>query len=276
MNKPFFSVIIPTFNRALALEHALKSVDEQTFRNFELIVVDDGSTDNTKDICEKFELNYIKTENRGVSAARNLAVKNSTGEWLCFLDSDDRWLPHKLQSQFDFIQENPKFPLVHGDEIWIRNGVRVNPMKKHAKAGGDQFIRSVDLCCISPSCVALKKELFIELGGFREDFPVCEDYDLWLKITSKFEVGYIDDFLIKKYGGHEDQLSKKYFAMDYWRVKSIDWILKNTILDIEKKEYVVKSLIIRAQRLVKGYIKHENLKNIDEIEEILRQYKKSS
>lgn len=273
MPSPYFSVIIPTFNRAHTLSRAIESVLKQSFADFEMIVVNDGSTDHTKTVLEKYKnILVLDTPNNGVSSARNFAVKNSNGKWLAFLDSDDEWLSDKLKLQKEYIDKNPNSVLVHGEEIWIRKGVRVNPMKKHAKGGGDQFLASLKLCAISPSAAVIRKDIFVELDMFREDYPACEDYDLWLKLTSLYEVGFIEDFLVKKYGGHEDQLSTKYVAMDYWRVKSIDWILKNRNLSEEKRIIAIKVLTKKAEVLIKGYKKHNNLKHLPKIESILNHY----
>ena len=267
------SVIIPTFNRADTILRAVDSVLAQSYKDFELIVIDDGSSDNTYHVLspyiERNQLHYFKQENKGVSAARNYAVKKSNGHWISFLDSDDSWLPHKLETQVDYINSNPSCSLVHGEEIWIRNGKRVNPKKKHAKSGGDIFVRSLELCLISPSAVILRRELFDHMGGFREDFEVCEDFDLWLKITSLYEVGFIKEPIINKYGGHQDQLSRKYFAMDLWRVRSIAWILENRSLSDLKREKALNILKHKCEVLINGYKKHDNLKDLDEVEKIL-------
>jgi glycosyltransferase involved in cell wall biosynthesis len=275
MSKPFFSVIIPTYNRAHVLDRAINSVLSQTYKDYEIIIIDDGSDDHTQEVLrgyflDDFEVHII--ENSGVSKARNLAVEKARGQWLAFLDSDDEWLEQKLQKQFDYIQANPDVPLVHGEEIWIRNGTRVNPMKKHQKGGGNQFVASLHLCAISPSVAVMKKSVFDELGGFREDYPACEDYDLWLKLTSLHEVGFLADHLIKKYGGHDDQLSQKFKAMDYWRVKSIDWVLDNRELSEEQKLAAKEVLLNKAQILIEGYKKHDNLDNLPEIQAILNKY----
>ena len=265
-----FSVIIPTFNRSSVIERAIDSVLNQSFTDFELIIVDDGSTDKTKTLLDRYDdrIQYVFQENRGVSAARNLGVKQAKGKWLAFLDSDDEWLDKKLELQNKYIQNNPEIKIVHGNEIWIRNGVRVNQMKKHAKGGGDQFLRSLELCLISPSTVALRKDLYCHLGGFHEDFVVCEDYDLWLKITHQYEVGFIEEDLIKKYGGHEDQLSRQFYGMDLWRIKSILSLLKEYTLKAHQKEAALKILNKKMKILEKGALKHENLSLIKELEDL--------
>ncbi len=273
---PWVSVIIPTYNRASVVQKAIHSVFNQSFENWELILVDDGSTDNTRELLQPYtnhsKVKLLKTENKGVSAARNLGVEKACGKWIAFLDSDDQWFPEKLEKQMAESRRNPEFSIIHGDEMWIRQGVRVNPMKKHQKKGGDLFDQALKLCCISPSTVLIKKNLFDKVGGFREDFPVCEDYDLWLRITSRYPVGYIDDFLVKKYGGHRDQLSGKYKAMDYWRVLSLSHCLSSIPLDPKKQRLAKTELHQKGNILLKGYRKHENLKNFDRIFAILNFY----
>ena len=211
---PLISVVIPTFNRRTFLERAIESVEKQVYKNFEIIVVDDGSTDETSSFLKLSQHKSIHlTQNSGVSYARNKGVESAQGDYICFLDSDDYWLPHKLQLQTELINKD-KLRWGHGEEIWVRNGVRVNQKLKHKKGGGDQFIPSLSLCLISPSTVMIEKELFLEHGGFGEKFTVCEDYDLWLRLLIDNPVSFVDTPVIEKHAGHADQLSYKYFAMD--------------------------------------------------------------
>jgi len=256
------SVVIPTYNRAHTLLRALNSVLAQTRLPNEIFVIDDGSTDNTLGILKPFieakKVIYLKTPNRGVSHARNRGIARATGEWVAFLDSDDEWLADKLQKQIDFIKQNPAIEIVHGEEIWIRKGKRVNPKKKHQKFGGDIFLKCLPLCLISPSAVMIKKDLFAKVGTFREDYPVCEDYDLWLRITAQFEVGFIDEPIIKKYGGHDDQLSHKFKAMDYWRAKSLFEVYQAPTLCDQKRTAVREELERKCDILLKGYQKYPN------------------
>ncbi len=266
---PSFSVIIPTFNRSHTLSRAINSVLNQKYKNFELIVIDDGSTDDTWDVLAKYpDIKILKQKNYGVSHARNRGINVAKGEWIAFLDSDDEWLPQKLELQAKYIMNNPEINWVHGEEIWIRNGVRVNQMKKHKKGGGDQFLASLKLCAISPSTVVIKKTLLSDMGNFREDYLVCEDYDLWLKISSVYPIGFIQEPIIKKYGGHGDQLSAKYFAMDYFRVKSLAWIFKNRSLSDLYKEELIKVFSKKCKILIKGYQKHGNNEKAKEVTEL--------
>jgi glycosyltransferase involved in cell wall biosynthesis len=179
------SVVIPTYNRLPTVKDAIESVLNQTYRDFEFWVVDDGSTDGTGEALRTFgdKVKYVSQNNRGVSAARNLGLRISRGKYLAFLDSDDLWEPQKLEIQVKCMEENPQFPLCYTDEVWIRGGTRVNPKKKHAKYSGWIFEKCLPLCIISPSSALMKRSLFDEIGGFDETLPVCEDYDLWLRVT---------------------------------------------------------------------------------------------
>ena len=171
--KPHVSVIIPTYNRRQMLGDTVESVLSQSFKGFELIVVDDGSEDCTAEHLSKYgsSLRVISQPRRGVAAARNLGVRCSSGRYLAFLDSDDLWKPKKLEVQVTYMEELPEVQICQTEEIWIRNGVRVNPKKKHRKPSGDIFRPSLDLCLISPSAVMMTRELFKRVGGFDEGFP---------------------------------------------------------------------------------------------------------
>ena len=274
-------VIIPTFNRSTTLDRALQSVFQQEFKEYILWVVDDGSTDNTPFLLKKWQSIFPKeqmkvislNENRGVSTARNIGIKAGTAPWVAFLDSDDEWKKDKLLRQIQWSQKHPQYPLIHTEEIWIRNGKRVNPKKKHKKRGGRIFTHSLPLCCISPSSVMVRRDFFNKTSLFREDFPVCEDYELWLRVTSQGEVGFIDIPLVIKYGGHSDQLSQKYKAMDEWRVRALAGHLNNPLIRKEEKQQLTHILIQKCEILLNGYKKHNNYKNQKEIEEIYRKTK---
>ena len=192
-----------------------------------MVIVDDGSTDGTENLVSKKypEFTYLKQDNLGVSAARNAGIAATSGEWLSFLDSDDEWLPEKLQCQMEALAAEPEMMLCHTDEIWIRNGKRVNPMKKHDKHGGWIFDKCLPLCCVSPSSVILHRSVFDEVGLFDQSLPACEDYDLWLRVTSSYPVLYISEKLVVKHGGHQDQLSEKYWGMDRFRIQALENII---------------------------------------------------
>ena len=267
-------VILPTFNRAYCLKRTIDSVLSQTYQELNLYVIDDGSTDETKNLISQYQnesrVHYFFQDNKGVSAARNCGIQQGQAEWVAFVDSDDEWLPHKLETQVDFIKKNPNIRFIHSNEIWMRNGVRVNPKKKFDKSYHDLFRRSLEMCLISPSTVVMKKELCLQHGLFNEDFIVCEDYDLWLKILATEEVGFVSDFLIKKYGGHSDQLSTQFPAMDFWRIRSMVNLLGNRLVTDEVKRSQIKVEIYKkAEILLNGFLKHQKLNEYDELKKML-------
>lgn len=223
------SVIIPTHNRARLVSRALDSVFNQSLQPLEVILVDDGSTDDTaRLLATKYpQVSYLYQHNSGVSTARNLGIKNARGHWIALLDSDDEWLPDKLENQLRALAENPQCKICHGEEIWIRNGKRVNPKQKHKKQGGWLFEHCLPLCVISPSAVILDRQLLLDIGLFDENLPACEDYDLWLRLCAFHEVLYLENPLITKYGGHEDQLSSRFPAMDRFRMRALEKIISS-------------------------------------------------
>ena len=271
---PKITAILPTWNRAEWLEKSIQSVLDQTFGDFELVVVDDASMDSTAEIIERYSgkiRTIVFSENRGVSAARNAAIKNSDSEWIAFLDSDDFWHPDKLQKQIAQTKMRPACPLHFTDEIWIRNGVRVNPKKKHQKKEGWIFQPSLALCLMAPSTVILRRELFEVHGLFDENLPVCEDYDLWLRLTAQHPVALLDEKLMTRHGGHADQLSRSDWGIDRYRVQSIQKILKTESLRPEDRTAAIRMLIEKCGILAKGFRKRGNLKEVEKYEKIIRQ-----
>ena len=273
-------VIIPSYNRGGFLRRAIQSVQNQTFKDWKLWVVDDGSTEGSADeligrfSSSGFPIKFLSLKtNRGVSYARNRGIEQGRADWLAFLDSDDEWLPDKLEKQIQFASKNPKFPLIHCNEVWFKNGKPFPQKKKHKKQGGRIFISSTRLCCISPSAVLLRRSLLEEVGLFREDFPVCEDYEMWLRVTSRYPVGFVEEALVVKRGGHEDQLSRRYPAMDYWRVKALKNYLADENLSQEERNQVKEVLMEKGWILLRGYEKHRNFKNKTEVEDILKMTK---
>ena len=228
---PVVSVIIPTFNRWPLVGEAIESVLAQSYSDFELIVVDDGSTDETHKELAKFgsRLRFFVKDRAGVAAARNFGVSRAAGRYVAFLDSDDLWLPKKLEMQTAFMERDAAVQICQTEEIWLRHGVRVNPKSRHQKPSGDIFIRSLELCLVSPSAVMMTKELFLRVGGFDERFPVCEDYDLWLRIAVAHLVPLIPKPLIIKRGGHADQLSRSTWGMDRYRAAALRELLRSSL-----------------------------------------------
>ena len=248
------SVIIPTHNRAHTLRRALDSVYAQTLPPWEVIVVDDGSTDGTKALVgsEFPQCRFLSQRNRGVSRARNRGIEAADGDWLAFLDSDDAWLPEKLAKQTETLREQAERPVCHTDEIWIRNGRRVNPMHKHKKSGGRIFSRCLPRCVISPSSVVIRRSLFDEVGMFDECLPACEDYDLWLRICARHPVAFVDTPLLLKHGGHADQLSRRHWGMDRFRIQALEKIIADPELAKDDRIAAIYTLIDKAGILIQG------------------------
>lgn len=252
------SVIIPTFNRARRVVRAVTSVLYQTYKDFEIIVVDDGSTDHTHEAIRSV-LPYIKylahPKNSGASAARNTGIRASQSSLIAFLDSDDYWLPEKLAVQVDFFKKHPDALACQTDEIWIRKGRRINPRKKHQKPSGNIFAPSLKLCLVSPSAVMLKRSLLNEVGLFDADLPACEDYDLWLRISCLYPIYLIKKSLVYKEGGASDQLSAAYTGMDRFRIKAMSKLIMGNLLTCLQLEQVFHELSLKCMIYGNGCLK---------------------
>lgn len=255
---PEVSIIMPTYNRSQKVVRAVESVLDQSFRDFEIIVVDDGSTDDTCQSLAKFgsSITYIRCPlNRGVSAARNAGVRTASAPWIAFLDSDDYWLRDKLGVQMKFLRRNPEWVACQTEEIWIRRGRRVNPRRKHKKPSGDIFKRSLALCLVSPSSVVVSRELFDEVGLFDETLQAAEDYDLWLRISCRYPIYLIERELVVKEGGHEDQLSRRFTGMDRFRIRSIVNLINSGVLSPGQTAAALEELSVKCRIFGSGCIK---------------------
>ena len=271
-------MIIPTFDRAHTLPRALDSVFAQERPADEVIVVDDGSRDDTAALVrgEYPQVRFLRTPHRGVSAARNMGSAVAQGGWLAFLDSDDAWLPEKLAAQETALVDDPEAVLVHSDEIWIRNGRRVNPRRRHAKRGGWIFQDCLPLCAISPSATLLRRSTFDAVGAFDEGLPACEDYDLWLRITSRHPVLFVDRPLIIKYGGHDDQLSRTTEALDRYRIRALTKILASGHLRPEDHRAAAHVLCEKIRVYGAGARKRGRLDEAARLEALAARYAKDS
>tara|TARA_A100001011_G_scaffold384563_1_gene457349 strand:+ start:271 stop:1146 length:876 start_codon:yes stop_codon:yes gene_type:complete len=255
------SVIIPSRNRIAYLPRAISSVLNQSFIVHEIIIVDNNSSDKTISFVKNNfkKVKVINEKKIGVSHARNLGIKNCRYEWIAFLDSDDEWMPDKINKQFAFLKKkNFKLGLVHTNEIWIKNGLLKNQKKKHIKKGGFIFEDCLDICRISPSSVLINKSLFNQFGLFDTKFKICEDYELWLRLSSKIEIGYLNEPLIKKYGGHLEQLSNKYWGIDRYRVKALEKLLTNNFLTYNQKMKALSTLFKKIDIILLGAINRRN------------------
>lgn len=262
------SVIIPSFNRIQFVGTAIKSILNQTYKPLEVILIDDGSNDGTSEMVKtKFPfVKLVYQANSGVSCARNKGIKEAQGDWIAFLDSDDEWLPEKLKKQTYSIHNNPNILFFHSNEIWIKNGLRINQGKKHTKYGGWIFEKCLDICRISPSSVIMHKTIFQNIGLFDENLPICEDYDMWLRVASRYRVFYSEQFLIKKHGGHGDQLSKALNGIENYRAYAIEKLLKKGELNKIQYKKSLEMLIKKLKIYKAGLIKRENKKEAMVIE----------
>ena len=270
-DKTDVTVIIPVYNRQEIVSRAIDSVLDQSCPPDEVIVVNDGSTDSTAHILSKYgdKITVIDLPlNSGASAARNAGVRHSNTAWVSFLDSDDCWSGDKLDKQMAYLRQYPFYEIIQSNEIWIRKGVRVNQCSHHKKPEGWIWEPSLERCLISPSGVLMKKSLFDRYGGFDESLPACEDYDLWLKIARHHPVGLEPSLSVTKYGGHSDQLSQKYPAMDRFRVKSMLGLLKDEA-EGDYREKMVHVLNAKLNILLAGYEKRSKKSDADECRKIL-------
>ena len=257
------------------MQRAIESVLNQTVVPFEIIVVDNGSTDDTKKMVSSLypNISYLIEEKNGVSAARNKGIKIAKSEWIAFLDSDDIWESKKLEKQLIFYNNyKKKIRFIHTNETWIRNGKFLNQMKKHQKSGGNLFNNSLKLCCISPSSSMIKKQVFEDYGFFDETLIVCEDYDMWIRITAKEEVAYLSEPLVIKHGGHEDQLSKKYWGMDRFRIESLEKNINDHWFSIEQNKLAYEILIKKLNIVISGANKRSNKEAFEKYSKKLRSW----
>jgi len=271
------SAVIPTFNRGHCLLRAINSVLAQTTPVDEIIVVDDGSDDKTYDLLVKSELldmrgqlpniRYLYQENKGVSAARNLGIKEAENEYIALLDSDDAWAETKIERQaLKLEKKNFSCRITHTEEIWLNDGQRINPKKKHKKSGGFIFEKCLPLCCISPSSVLLHRTLFNDYGFFDEKLPACEDYDMWLRLCAFEEVLFVEEALTIKYGGHADQLSRAFWGMDRFRVQALEKLINSGKLSITQRSQALEMLVKKIEILLFGAKKREKKEMIQNLD----------
>ena len=266
------SVVIPTLNRCDFLKRALSSVLMQTVEPDEVIVIDNGSSDQTDIMLSTSfpNVKYFVERKKGVSAARNKGIRLAQSNWIALLDSDDSWTPMKIEKQLQLANQNSNLRIIHTNETWYRNGKLLNQMKKHKKLGGNIFKKSLELCCVSPSSSIIKKDVFKDYGFFDEELQVCEDYDMWIRITAKEEIGYLSEPMVLKYGGHSDQLSKKFWGMDRFRIKSLEKNININWLSKEQNKLAYKKLIEKLIIVSKGAQKRGNTETFEKYNQKLK------
>lgn len=201
-DKSLISVILPTYNRSNVVTRAIDSILCQSYSNIEIIVVDDGSTDNTETALEKYsgKITYVKQDNAGASSARNHGIEVSNGEYIAFLDSDDQWGCEKLSLQYEFIKNNnvalvSTLAYTYDENNSLKKSTTKSIAKKSIKTFEDVFQHPY----LGTPTVLVKKDVLVEAGGFDESLRTAEDIDLFLRIASKHNIGYIDKPLVNIY-----------------------------------------------------------------------------
>ncbi len=192
---PRVSVIIPTYNRANYICEAIDSVLSQTYTDYEIMVIDDGSTDNTKGVLQPYssKIKYLFQENRGIAAARNYGIRNSTGEFIAMLDSDDQWLPEKLKIQVATISSNPELAFVcSGSYVIDGDGKIIDIWKKSRKLNSETFDNLYKKDFVLTLTVLLRRTHFEAIDGFDDEYKVSQDYELWLRLAKRYKFYYIN------------------------------------------------------------------------------------
>lgn len=263
MKSPFFSVIIPVYNRKELLLDAVKSVLCQTYTFFEIIIGDDGSQDGSAEGALDLLHNSVSVSYRILSlehsgfpgAVRNRAVEAAKGNWLVFLDSDDLWMPDKLEKQAEYIINHPDCRLLHTRERWLRNGREISQKKLKHQRAGDIFSDALIKCIIGPSTTAVETDFFRKERGFREDLEIAEDYELWLRLLDKTDAGYIDIPLIEKRAGLAEQLSEKYGQIEIFRIKALKDLVEKNVFTGKHQNLAKSELIRKLEIYINGCIK---------------------
>lgn len=263
------SVVIPTYNRLHTLDRCLRSVLDQSHPADEIIVVDDGSTDGSADWIRYQHPNVqlIQQANRGVSAARNAGIQAAKSDWIALLDSDDEWLLKKIEKQLAAIDRSPETRLCHTEENWVYQGTPKAMPAAYRKYGGWIFEHCLPRCAISPSTALIHRELFDGVGLFNESLPACEDYDLWLRVCSRYPVTLVDAPLIAKHGGHEDQLSNQR-GLDVYRIQSLDKLLRDDSLKTDYRSMAIETLTTKCNIVANAAEKRGNEEDAKRFREI--------
>jgi len=252
----------------------LDSVQNQTHSSDEILVVDDGSDQAVSDSLRNSfpSVQFLRQENKGVASARNLGIKQSTGDWIALLDSDDEWEPTKLEKQMAFTEKFPELRAIHTGERWIRNGNEVTPPAYLDKSSDLLWERSLRHCLICPSSVLIHRSVFETVGLFDEKLTVCEDYDFWLRLLLEQEIGLVDEKLVIKHGGHDDQLSTTIWGMDRFRVRASQKILSSPLLSKDRRIKVIEVLHEKCGILAQGAEKRGKLEEAQKYRNLSDQY----
>lgn len=283
MNRCPVSVIIPTFNRDVLVERAVNSVLDQSLQCSELIIVDDGSTDNTMKTLGKYitlakkNIRIYRQQNRGPAAARNIGVRMARFPFVAFLDSDDHWHKRKLEKQYQYLVHNSNYQISYSREKWLRRGHHLNQKKKHIPRNGDIFTHCLQLCVVGMSTVMMKRELFDRVGFFDESLRCCEDYDLWIRISCRYPFLLMDEPLTVKEGGREDQVSSQYrLGMDQMRIYSLRKMLDTDVLDSHQYHLAFQEFKEKVTLFANGCLKHDKTEISRSYQDLIPFYQKTA
>jgi glycosyltransferase involved in cell wall biosynthesis len=204
---PLVSVIVPCYNGAAFLDAALRSALAQTYPEVEVVLIDDGSTDNSPEIAARFPVRYIRQRNRGLAEARNAGIRESRGNYVVFLDADDRLKPEAIEVGVRALEPRPDCALAVGDHVFISadgsflgHSTKVDPLHSHYEALlKSNFIEMI-------SSVLFRRRVFDELGGFDTTLPVSEDYELYLRIARERPI-CCHPVVVAEYRRHEGNIS---------------------------------------------------------------------
>ncbi len=256
---PKVSVLIPTYNRSKSIREAVDSVLNQTYKDFELIVVDDGSTDDTGQVLNfyKDKIMYFYQENKGRGAARNRCIAEAKGEYIAFLDSDDIWFPEKLEKQINYIEKNNFKGLLHtkivvidenGEEL-SAEGKKVEKVYDKSSRKGYTYINLLKTCCLFLSSAVFSRDLYEKVGAFNEKYAFLEDFDFILRLVKIAPIKLLDEELIyyRRYNNNTFINNPKGVAGAYFDIFENQL---NNINEIENQEqkmqaqkYIIKHLI---------------------------------
>lgn len=254
-NKSLISVIIPTYNYDQFIKRAIESVLKQDYKNIEVIICDDGSTDKTKLIIRKLlndkRVSYYFQPNKGLSAARNLGINKAKGKYLAFLDSDDYWMPGKLSSQFKLFQRNQKLGLVYCFHYWVdlQGKIIGKKIKKYRGNIWPNLLQG-NLISGSGSSVLIKKICFKKVGVFDQTLSACEDWDMWLRISKVFQVDFVPRFLVN-ITQHQKRMSLNKWSLFKNRIKVMSKNIKQiSFTNFSHLENFMKSVKILLSELI--------------------------
>ena len=245
---PKVSVIIPSYNHSKFVKQAILSVVTQTYKNIELIVIDDGSKDDSRTIISElrseFNFEYFEQENSGISASLNRGIRNSSGEYICYVASDDFYHEDKISKQVKFYLENPDFGFIHAGCIVVNEfGAEISRPEFSDVSWNIKrpFNILLETCFVSAPSVMIKRSVFEEVGYFDESVAI-EDWDLWLRIAKQYEVGFQNDYLVY----YRQHGSNTYFSKERRTVERM-YQAESTILNKWRNEPHFKKIISRRK-----------------------------